>query len=189
MWQTKSFDLFCYHSSANVILFCFRRTKTKYNLKWIKLNLFSRLELPLAPFLKILTLHLCGVSVVTTMQETRFLDHGKWISICVFSFLMDKSRMLTVPVFSALGIEVFIFWTRFLRISTLICIFFDSVQISPKTEQCFGSNDCLVWRFFCFYRKLCSTVWALHSLKSDPTIRSDARPATWILCGHLGEHA
>lgn len=68
----------------------------------------SLLLVPLTPFLKILTLHLCGVSVVTTMQETRFLDHGKWISICVFSFLMDKSRMLTV--FSALGIEVFIFF-------------------------------------------------------------------------------
>lgn len=100
-----------------------------------KLNLFSWLELPLTPFLKILTLHLCGVSVVTTMQETRFLDHGKWISICVFSFLMDKSRMLTVPVFSALGIEVFIFWTQFLRISTLIKFFFDSVKISLKQNN------------------------------------------------------
>lgn len=46
--------------------------------------------------------------------------------------------MLTVPVFSALGIEVFIFWTQFLRISTLIKIFFLIVYK-------FLSNRTMLW--------------------------------------------
>lgn len=68
------------------------------------------------------------------MQETRFLDHGKWISICVFSFLMDKSRMLTV--FSALGIEVFFFLDTVLKNQHVnYNFFFDSVQISLKQNN------------------------------------------------------
>lgn len=130
-----------------------------------KLNLFSWLELPLTPFLKILTLHLCGVSVVTTMQETRFLDHGKWISICVFSFLMDKSRMLTVPVFSALGIEVFIFWTQFLRISTLIKFFFDSVKISLKQNNALARTIASYGVSFVFTGN-CAVQSALHRVSN-----------------------
>lgn len=50
--------------------------------------------------------------------------------------------MLTVPVFSALGIEVFIFWTQFLRISTLIkFFFFDSVQISLKQNNALARTN------------------------------------------------